>query len=132
MESLKIRTGSVSLQILDDAGLERGVFTFNPEDIESAKRVIGLQQELEHKQSELDVKAENCETDEEKVNLLIEAVDYLEDLIDKCFGTGTSNLLFGDAKTLSMFSDFFEGITPYYEKASKARMAKYSKKPAKK
>lgn len=132
MESLKIRTGSISLQILDDAGMERGVFTFNPEDIESAKRVIGLQQELERKQSELDTKAESCETDEEKVNLLIEAVDYLEDLIDKCFGAGTSNLLFGDAKTLSMFSDFFEGITPYYEKASKARMAKYGKKPAKK
>lgn len=132
MESLKIRTGLISLKIVDDAGEERGIFTFNPEDIESAKRVIGLQAELERKQAEFDSKAESCETDEEKIDLLCEAVEYLEDLIDKCFGVGTSALLFGDAKTLSMFSDFFEGITPYYEKASKERMSKYAKKPAKK
>lgn len=132
MESLKIRTGLSSLKIVDDAGEERGIFTFNPEDIESAKRVIGLQAELERKQAEFDSKAESCETDEEKIDLLCEAVECLEDLIDKCFGAGTSALLFGDAKTLTMFSDFFEGITPYYEKASKERMSKYAKKPAKK
>lgn len=125
MDSLQVRTGVVSLKILDDAGEERGIFKFNPTDIESAKKVVELQGELEERQKDFETRATTCETTEQKINLLEESVSYFEELVDKCFGEGSSKLLFGDAKTLSMFDDFFNGIIPYYKKASEQRMEKY-------
>lgn len=127
MDSLQVRTGQISLRILDDNGDERGIFKFNPEDIESAKQVVALQGELEEKRAEFESKIETCNTTDEKIELLSETVSYFKGLVDKCFGEGTSEIVFGNANTLSMFTDFFEGIMPYYEKASKKRIAKYDK-----
>lgn len=128
MESLKIRTGQINLQIVNDAGEEKGVFSFNPEDVANAKKFLELQRELTFKQTEFEKKSANCKDDESKIDLLNEIVDYFESAIDSCWGEGTSKLLFGDAKTLTMFADFFEGIAPYYEEASKKRKAKYANK----
>lgn len=128
MESLQVRTGQISLRILDDAGEERGIFKFNPEDVESAKMFLELQQELEEKTKDFDARAKECNTAESQVGLLSETVAYFKGLVDKCFGAGSSRIIFGDDNTLSMFNDFFEGIAPYYEKAGKKRMAKYGKK----
>lgn len=127
MESLQVRTGQISLQILDDNGEPRGVFKFNPQDIESAKRVFALQSELPAKQAEFDARIEEVNSDDEKLALLSDIVDYFNDAIDNCFGAGSSAVLFGGAKVLSMYEDFFKGITPYYEKASKQRTSKYRK-----
>lgn len=129
MDSLQVRTGQVSLRILDDDGEERGIFRFNPEDIESAKRVLALQDELHAKLEEFGKRNEECESAEDRVELLSETVNYLRNIIDDCFGVGTSDLVFGTARSLSMFSDFITGITPYYSKASKERTEKYRKTP---
>jgi hypothetical protein len=126
MESLKIRTGAINLEILGDDGVSRGIFTFNPDDIESAKQVFAIQQEYEVKQKEFEERAKACETPEDKINLMSEVVDYMENSIDRCFGNGSSEILFGKAKTLSMFEDFFNGIIPYYQNAKKARISKYT------
>lgn len=131
MDSLQIKTGQVSLRILDDEGNERGIFKFNPEDIESAKRVIELQDKLVASEESFAERSKECKTAEEQLALLTETVDYYKGLIDECFGEGTSQLVFGDARTLSMFGDFIEGITPYYKKASEKRTSKYRKQPAK-
>lgn len=127
MDSLQVRTGQVSLRILDDSGEERGIFRFNPEDIESAKRVLALQEELINKDKEFIEKNKLCKTADERLELLSDTVNYFRTLIDDCFGAGTSDLVFGNAHTLSMFSDFIEGISPYYQKASAKRTAKYKK-----
>jgi hypothetical protein len=127
MESLQVRTGQISLKILDDDGDERGVFRFNPEDIESAKRVFALQEELVVKQKEFEEKMAKAGASEERINVLDEIVDYFNGAIDSCFGEGSSQILFGGAKTVSMYENFFEGIAPYYEKAAKKRTAKYKK-----
>ena len=128
MDSLQIRTGEISLKILDDAGNERGIFKFNPDDIQSAKRVMSLQEELALKQTDFEIRSQACETPEEKVDMLEEVVTYFRGVIDQCFGEGSSQVLFGDAKSISMFDDFLTGIMPYYEAASKKRMAKSGKK----
>lgn len=127
MESLQVRTGQISLQILDDNGDTRGVFKFNPQDIESAKRVFALQAELPTKQAEFEDRIKGVTDDEERLSILSDIVDYFNDAIDTCFGIGSSAVLFGGAKTLSMYEDFFKGILPYYEKAGKQRTAKYRK-----
>jgi hypothetical protein len=127
MESLQVRTGQISLQILDDDGNPRGVFKFNPEDIESAKQVIALQAEVREKEAEYLAKTETAVTAEDRVELLDEIVTYFNSAIDRCFGAGSSAVLFGGAKTTSMYDDFFQGIIPYYENAGKKRTAKYRK-----
>ena len=128
METLQVRTGEVRLQILDDQGNKRGIFHFNPNDIESAKRIVHLQSELDEKEKEYDARAEKAETDEEKVDLLAETVGYFKGLVDEIFYEGASQDVFGDAMTLNMFDDFFSGIMPYYQKSSQARMAEFEKK----
>ena len=89
MESLQIRTGQKQLQILDDNGNERGIFTFNPSDIESAKRMFDIKQELLIKQAEYNERAGKCKTENESFDLLNEIVDYFEEKIDDCFGAGS-------------------------------------------
>lgn len=128
MESLKIRTGEVRIRILDDRDEERGIFKFNPEDIETTRKFLNVQKEFEVKQKEFLDKSEMCTTPDEKIELLSEIVDYLKTTIDGCFGQGSSQILFGDSCSLTMFEDFFEGIAPYYEQASKARVEKYKNK----
>lgn len=128
MESLQVRTGQISLQILDDYGEVRGVFKFNPQDIESAKRVFALQAELPAKQAEFEARIETVTDDNDKMEVLSDIVDYFNNAIDDCFGKGSSAVLFGGAKTLSMYEDFFEGILPYYQKASEKRVGKYKKR----
>lgn len=128
MESLQVRTGQKSLQILDDNGDVRGIFKFNPEDVNSAKQILRLQQELEPKIKEFKTKFNESDSADNSIELLNEVVDYFEASIDAIFGIGSSQILFGNAKTLSMFNDFFEGIMPYYQKASEKRMSKYTKK----
>lgn len=128
MESLQVRTGQISLQILDDYGEVRGVFKFNPQDIESAKRVFALQNELPVMQEEFERKIASAKTEEEKINILSGIVDYFNQAIDECFGKGSSDILFGGARTLSMYEDFFTGITPYYQKAGESRVKKYKKR----
>lgn len=126
MESLKIRTGRVKLQVLDDTGEVRGIFSFNPTDIESAKQMVAIQNEFTDKSKEFEARSKVCTEPKEQIKLLDEIVTYFKGMIDRCFGEGSSDILFGSDKSLEMFFDFFEGITPYYEKASKDRMSKYT------
>lgn len=127
MESLQVRTGQMGLKILDDFGNERGIFKFNPEDINSAKAVLEIQKQMPAFEDEYNKKVAAAKTDDDKIKCLDETVDEVESIIDKIFGMGSSKVLFGDAKTLSMFFDFFDGIQPYYDKAAKSRISKYSK-----
>ena len=128
METLQVRTGEVRLQILDDQGNKRGIFHFNPNDIESARKIVHLQSELDEKEKEYDARAEKAETDEDKVDLLAETVEYFKGLVDEIFYQGASQDVFGDAMTLNRFDDFFSGIMPYYQKSSQARIAEFEKK----
>ena len=128
METLKIHTGQVCLNIVDDSGESRGVFKFNPNDITVAKRIYSLQGTIADKQKEYEERVNQAEASEESsIELLEEIVQYFRGVIDDIFGAGSSNILFGDACSISMFDDFFEGITPYYQKASEARVQKYKK-----
>ena len=125
MASLQIRTGAIRLEIFDDFNESRGFFVFNPEDVQQAQKAVELAEQLDVINNDFQKRAKECVTPQEQISLLCEIVDAFEKLIDDCFGEGTSQLVFGDAKSLGMFYDFFEGVMPYYEKASENRMAKY-------
>ena len=128
MEQLQISTGKISLQIIDDDGEVRGAFKFNPEDIKSARKIADLIEEYKVKSVEYADRAKLIETPEDNVRLLDEIVDYFKTSLDGVYGIGTSAILFGNASTLEMFDDFFSGIRPYYEKASKKRKTQFKNK----
>lgn len=127
MESLQIKVGQISLSILDDSGEPRGIFKFNPQDIKVARKVSDLIVDFKTKQVEFELKEKNCTDSDGKIRLLDELVDYFKENIDSIWGQGSSNILFGDASTLTMFDDFFTGITKYYKKESQKRTTKYKK-----
>ena len=130
MDTLKINTGAISLRIVDDNDNEQGIFKFNPNDIGTANKFFELMQEINSKQLQFQQKEAQIKDDDtkSKLDLACEVIEYFENKIDEIFGTGTSQLLFGNAKTIDMFSDFFNGIAPYYEKSSQERMNKYTRK----
>ena len=128
MEKLQIHTGQIRLEILDDSGESRGIFKFNPDDTAVAKRIFSLSQTVDEKMAEYETKAKDAKDDKSNVELLDETIAYFRGVIDEIYGNGTSDLLFGNAHSLSMFEDFFVGIMPSYKKASEARVKKYSKK----
>jgi hypothetical protein len=127
MASLQIHTGQICLDILDDQGNQRGVFKFNPNDVSVAKRVFALQNTIQDKFKEYEERYKDVQNEQDGITLLDETIQYFRGVIDEIFGAGTSQILFGDCNTFSMFEDFFNGITPYYTKASKDRVQKYKK-----
>ena len=128
MEKLQIHTGQICLEVVDDHGESRGVFRFNPNDVAVAKKVFELQDTINAKFAEYEkLYAEAGDDSQRSIELLTETVDYFRGVIDEIFGAGSSQLLFGDARTFSMLEDFFAGITPYYTKASENRVQKYKK-----
>ena len=125
MGKLVINTGMISLDVEDSDGSKRGVFRFNPTDISLAKHVLEMQTEIAERGKEFDERINACETPEDKVKVLFDITEYYRKMIDDIFGEGSSQILFGDAHTLGMITDFIDGITPYFNKASANRMKKY-------
>ena len=142
MDSIKIETGEKRLCINDDP--ER-VITFNPSDLLFAEKFYQMLGDVDSKMTEYQRQAEALEADKEKdandipvnmqarFDLLRPTCDYSRSMIDSIFGDGTSQMVFGDSLNLDAFSQFFDGITPYFKTARAAKVAQYiptSQKPA--
>jgi hypothetical protein len=62
----------------------------------------------------------------EKLALMLDICYFMRGQMDSVFGVGTSQKVFGDANTLDMFTQFFDGITPFIQKNRAEKMAKYT------
>ena len=133
MNELHISTGAVRLDIIrDDENV--GVFKFNPKNLAEAQRYAEVVSEMEKKKVEYLEKAKTLDAENDtkgKIDFLIEYVKEMRNDIDKIYGEGTSDLVFGDTLDIDMFFDFIEGLAPYYKKASSERTAKYKNKSSK-
>lgn len=141
MEKLKINTGAIHLAVECD-GIESEI-SFNPNDVAFVEEIYKLMSELDAKSAEFAAKEakldENSGTDEngipvnaiERLKLIKEACLYMRGRIDDIFGAGTSDKVFGCTNTLSMFEQFFEGITPYINRVRANKMSKYTNKTKK-
>lgn len=123
--TIQINTGAIKLKFTDDFGEFRGVLKVNPYDIGEANKIFNLSMEVEEKQAEYDEKIKEAKTEKEQLEILLETCGYLKKSIDCIYGAGSSLMLFGEANTFRMFEDFFKGITPLYQKASKEKTRKY-------
>ncbi len=134
--NLNINAGEIRLTINNDPDR---VIIFNPSDTGFAERFLDLISEFESKAEEYSEKAraldKNIELDayglpvnaKEKLALIRDACNYFRGQIDKIFGAGTSDTVFGSVNTLDMFAEFFEGISPFVEQARSEKMQKYAK-----
>ncbi len=140
MNNININSGEIRLTINDD---ENRVIAFNPSDLQFVDRFYSLIVDFENKEKEYREKEKeidkNTEVDsydipvnfKEKLELIKEVCEYVREKIDFVFGEGTSQNVFGNTNTLDMFEQFFDGITPYIQKARSEKVNKYAK-PTKK
>lgn len=137
MKSLNINTGAIRLAINED---ENRVIEFNPYDINFVGNFYKLLEDFEIKEREFLKRLEEIEKNKKKTSfgvpanipeglaLLEDIFDYLKEQIDLIFGKGTSEKAFGDANTLNMFEQFFDGITPYVQNARSGMINEYTGK----
>lgn len=140
MDTLNISTGEKRISINGD---ESRVIVFNPSDTLFAVRFYKLMNEFEHKLNEYQTRSIELEADNrtngndlpanmgERLELVKEACEYSRESIDRVFGEGTSQTVFGDALSLDLIQQFFTGITPFISAARTNRIQKYIDKPKK-
>lgn len=116
------------VRIVDEEGNERGIISFDAEDILFIDRVMRLSLEYKDKIKEYSEQAEAVENDElAQTKIVIELCEYMKSSIDKVFGEGTSKIAFGDMNNFGMFGQFFEGIAPLIDETRAQKTAKYRK-----
>jgi hypothetical protein len=135
MENLKIDTGTKRIMINDDPN---NVLEFNPADVAFAEAFYQLMKNFEEKQVEYSARAEALDKNkavdstgvpinfQEGMELLREINIFMRGEIDILFGAGTSQKLFGNAVNLQMFTQLFEGITPFIASARVAKVSAYA------
>lgn len=141
-DTLRIDTGVKKIAIQRDDQPECFI-EFNPSDVAFAERFYALLGDFEGKLKDFQVRSEeidkNADLDgrgipvnlPERLALTRDACMFIRGKIDDLFGPGTSQAVFGDALTLDMFTQFFEGITPFIKVARTEKLTKYDhRKPA--
>lgn len=138
VDSIKIDSGVKRIAINEDP--ER-VLEINPGDVAFAERFYDLIQDFEAKQADYEKRAEQIdavqevnengvpENIQERLGFLREICTYMREKIDYLFGDGTSQKIFGDALSLEMIGQFFQGLTPFVEQARAEKLAMYRSKP---
>lgn len=135
MDSIRIETGVKNIQVNDGPEF----ITFDPTDVSFAEKFYALVQEFGTKQVEYKKRAELIDANKEldlngiPVNfpeglaMMREVCEFMRDKIDDLFGKDTSRKCFGDALSLSVFEQFFVGITPYIQSARAEKTKRYTK-----
>ena len=134
MDSIQIDTGEKRIAINDDP--ER-VIVFNPHDVIFAEKFYRLIGEFETQLTEYQNRSNAIDAEttkdanglpanmEARLSLLRETCGFIKSKIDYLFGEGTSQKAFGDATSLDMFSQFFDGMTPFIKTARVQKIAQY-------
>jgi hypothetical protein len=135
MDTLQIKTSEVRLAVNGDA--ER-VISFNPADTLFAEKFYRLSANVDAKLAEFTRKGKELDADkaagengmplnlQARIELQRDLCLYLRDEIDALFGAGTSQNAFGAALEADAFPQFFEGITPYFQRARSEKVSQYT------
>lgn len=131
MDGLIISSAPVELSIDNDP--ER-IIRFYPTDVTFAENFFALAAEFEKKRDEVakkeaEITSGSGTTFEKSLActmLTKEAFEVLRSGIDRTFGPGTAQTVFGDRDNLTMAANFFRGVTPYIRKAREAEVKRYT------
>lgn len=137
MDTLNINISNGEKRVTINNDLTR-VIVFNPTDVLFAERFYSLLGELKTKLIELDRRGAELSAatkkDEdgmpvnmaEQISLQVETCNYLREKVDIIFGTGTSQMAFGEARNLESFKQLFDGILPFFETVRAEKVAAYT------
>jgi len=136
LDSIHIDVGLKRIAINDDPNR---IIEFNPQDVVFAEKFYDLIATFEEKLDELQARSKELEAVKEvdvngtpinmteRFALVRDTCEFVKKSIDQLFGENTSETAFGDAASLDMFVQFFNGITPYIKAARQKKMAQYIK-----
>lgn len=134
MDSIQINTGIKRIAINDD---EERMITFNPTDVRFAERFYALAHDLESKLTEYQQRHEaldqvtavddnglpvNLDT---RITFMREFCEYIYAQIDTLFGAGTSETVFEGALNPDAITQFFDGLTPFFQRARADKLKPY-------
>lgn len=134
MESIRIDSGIKRVLIND--GPE--VLEFNPSDVLFVEKFYQVVNEFDEKLASFQARAsvldEDKSTDENglpanvaaRIAFLHEVCQFANGKIDFLFGEGTARKLFNGVESLDMIEQFFNGLTPFVQKAREAKVGKYA------
>lgn len=133
---INITTGEKVVPIIRDGNLT-GKLSFNPTDVLFAERFYALLGDMQETLKEYKAQGEALrkaekDTDgmpvnvQEHIALQRELCNYLREKIDKVFGDGSSQKIFGDTRNLEIYKQFFDGMMPFFQQARAERVAMYT------
>jgi len=134
MPNLNINTGVIRLTINDDPAR---VIAFNPTDILFAERFYALRHDLEARQADFQQREEALDQETAvdanglpanlaaRIAFMREVCEYMHAQLDNLFGAGTALTVFQGALDLDAIIAFFEGVTPFVEKARTDKLKPY-------
>lgn len=137
MDSIRIDAGIKRVMINDDPDR---VLEFNPSDVGWVERFYSLIGDFEAQQEAFERRAEAVDADDAvdqlglpanagaRLQFMRDLVGYMHDKIDGLFGDGTAQMLFGEAMSIEMVLQFFEGITPHIASERESRVERYTQK----
>lgn len=135
MDSLQITSSARKIAINDDPNR---IITFNPHDVIFAEKFYNLIGEFQKTLTQYEPRARaiesNTAVDEnnlpvnfgERIALHREICDYIRERIDHLFGVGTSQIAFGDERDPEQFTQFFDGLKPFFKDARTPKIEKYT------
>lgn len=132
MNPIDISTDLKRIPIRRD-GVNVGEISFNPADVVFAEKFYNIVSEFESKLTQYQSQYDALEKDAkgtpvdmgEALRLLRESCTYIREKIDYVFGAGTCQIVFGDALSLEIFPQFFDGITPLIRTARVEKLQPY-------
>ena len=135
MDSLNIAGKAVRLCIDND---ESRVIEFYPTDVTFAENFYALAAEFEERRKDIETRSAAIEAGEgtkleksrAELALTREAFSILREGIDRTFGPGAAQTVFGDRDSVAMAARFFRGVTPYIRRARQGELDRYLKEPA--
>jgi hypothetical protein len=138
IDSLQINTGEKRIPIVRD-GESVGEIVFNPSDVVWVERFYKIVSEFQITLTDYQTRYKALEKDKDgkpvqvdvSLALLHDACTYVREKIDYVFGSGTSQLVFGDAMVIEVFPQFFDGITPHIKTVRAEKIEKYTGKQRK-
>lgn len=125
--NMRIVSSKKRIAINDD---ENRIIEINPGNSIQRKKYYELFTKLEKLGKELSAKSkeyENAENIDKAIDLEEETFDRIAKEIDNVFGKGTIQKVTEGEKDLDMLVQFFEGLTPYFQKYNEEKIKKYSK-----
>lgn len=137
--SININTGAVRLEVNRDSRNGVGVVEFNPNDITFVKNFKNLihthkvkVNEIKGKEKQIS-KLQGNDGDgfdkkiDPSIDLQLEACLWERGEIDRVFGNGTSDTVFGPYNNLDCFEQFYNAVAPYIQSVRDDKVNKYAK-----